>query len=71
MEPLKERKSTVSRPDGPIQVFRQASKDVQELKLFSNTSRRSSSVTKGLFRQRSTSQNSSNYAFNMQPIVVQ
>ena len=64
IEPLKEFKT---RPDGPIQVFKQASKESDQLKVFS-VSRRSTSVTKGLFRQRSTSQISTNSecAFNIQ-----
>lgn len=63
IEPRKEFKK---RPDGPIQVFKQASKESDQLKVFS-VSRRSSSRTKGLFRQRSTSQISTNSecAFNI------
>ena len=63
LEPLKEFKN---RPTGPIQVFKQASKESDGLKVFS-VSRRSTSVTKGLFRQRSTSQISTNSecAFNI------
>ena len=68
IEPLKEFKT---RPDGPIQVFKQASKESDQLKVFS-VSRRSTSVTKGLFRQRSTSQisSTSECAFNIQKVTA-
>jgi len=68
IEPLKEFKE---RPQGPIQVFKANSKEGAELKVFSS-SRRSTSITKGIFRQRSVSQiSSSSCGFNIKPIAMQ